>query len=338
MRSRRAALATLLVVASVLTLLAPTVSARSSGGAAERARILAYWTPARIRAAIPRDFVRTSHGFVATQGAKPRAKPGGGGGGTVSGASWPNGKGKIYTASGRVVFTLGGTDYICSGSVVSDSRSGASIVLTAAHCAYDETAAGSQSGFATNWLYIPEFDSSPTYTCANTTYGCWTADALVVHNGFASAGSFNTQATTYDWAFAVIGSGGKTGSASLEALGTFGLNTSAVANSTAVGAFGYPAAGKYHGTDLTYCSGSVGRDPYNDNLTYRLGCDMTGGSSGGPWLAPFDGSGNNGQLSSVNSYGYSGVRAMHGPVFNSNTAATFSAAESNGTTSNTIVH
>jgi hypothetical protein len=331
------ALASVLVVVSLLTFAAPAFAARPSTAAAERARILSYWTPARIAAATPRDFAFDPvRGYSLTR-AVPKAKPSPGGG-TVTGASWPNGQGKIYTASGRVVFTMDGSDWICSGSVVTDNRSGYSIVLTAGHCAYDETAGGSLSGFATNWMYIPQFDSSPTYTCANTAYGCWTAQALVVHTGFANAGSFNTEATTHDWAFAVVGPGGKSGNTSLETLGTFGLSTSAVANNTTVGAFGYPAAGKYHGKDLTYCAGPVGRDPLNDNLTYRLACDMTGGSSGGPWLAPFDGSGNNGQLSSLNSYGYSGIRAMHGPVFNSQTATTFSTATSSGTTANTIVH
>jgi hypothetical protein len=62
---------------------------------------------------------------------------------------------------------------------------------------------------------------------------------------------------------------------------------------------------------------------------------MTGGSSGGPWLSGFSTSTGSGTLSSLNSYGYSGVRAMHGPKFNDNTADVHSAA--NNATSNTIV-
>ena len=334
----RLSFVSVLVVVSLLAFAAPVLAGRPAGAGAERARILSYWTAARIAAAVPRDFTFDAvHGYRASKAPGPKAKPSPGGG-TVTGASWPNGKGKIYTASGRVVFTMDGSDWICSGSVVTDTRSGYSIVLTAAHCAYDETADGSMNGFATNWMYIPQFDSSPTYTCGNTAFGCWTAQALVVHSGFANAGSFNTEATTHDWAFAVVGPGGKSGTASLEALGTFGLSTSAVSNNTTVGAFGYPAGGKYHGKDLTYCAGPIGRDPLNDNLTYRLACDMTGGSSGGPWLAPFNATGDAGQLSSLNSYGYSGIRAMHGPVFNSQTDQTFSTATSTATTSNKIVN
>jgi len=49
-------------------------------------------------------------------------------------------------------------------------------------------------------------------------------------------------------------------------------------------------------------------DPWN-GTTYRLPCDMTAGSSGGPWLTGFDGSGNSRTLSSVNSYTYNGITA-----------------------------
>ena len=51
---------------------------------------------------------------------------------------------------------------------------------------------------------------------------------------------------------------------------------------------------------------------------------MTGGSSGGPWFSGF--SNGAGTLMSVNSYGYSGVVAMHGPKLNAETANMFASA------------
>ena len=288
-------------------------------------QVVAHWTADRLASATPRDFVfDTERGFV------PRARPGGGGG--VVGASWTGG-GRILEASGKVYFEMGGGAYVCSGSVATDSRSGYSLVLTAAHCAYDEV----NERFATNWLFIPNFDGAPTFTCAQTVYGCWTAQALVVHEGYATAGGFNTQATLHDFAFAVVGPGGKSGSAQLDAtVGSFGITFNSFPSGTQMYAFGYPAAGKYKGKDLTYCAGPIFFDPYNDELTYGMECNMTGGSSGGPWLSSFNTGTGVGTLSSLNSYGYSGVRAMHGPQFNADTSAVFSAA--NGATANTIVH
>jgi hypothetical protein len=317
----------LLSVVVVLALMAIPAVAAPVGAAGPTAshhdQIVAYWTAARIKAAIPRDFVRSGDKLV------PKAKPGGGG---VTGASWNKG-GAILKGSGKVYFVMGSSAYVCSGSVATDSRSGESLVLTAAHCAYDEVA----RAFATNWLFIPEFDTNPTFTCGNTTYGCWTAEALVVHRGYADAGGFNTQATVHDFAFAVVGAGGKSGGTQLDqTVGAFPISFSGTSAGNKLYAFGYPAAGRYHGNDLVYCAGNIFTDSWNGNLTWGMPCNMTGGSSGGPWLNGFSETTGSGTLSSLNSYGYSGVKNMYGPKFNSNTQAVYNAA--NGATGNTIVN
>jgi hypothetical protein len=294
---------------------------------AEHERVVEYWTAGRIASATPRDFERTTSGKLV-----PKGKPGGGGTGTgaVTGASWTKGT-TIVQRTGKVLFTMGGVDYVCSGSTVADSRSGASLVLTAGHCAYDEAA----RKFATNWLYVPSFDTSPTFTCASATFGCWTAQALVVHSGFATAGSFNTQATVHDFAIAIVGPGGKNGATQLDSLGTNAIDYPAIATGGKVYAFGYPAAGRYKGKDLTYCAGNTFNDPSNGNATWGIACNMTGGSSGGPWFGGFDESTGVGTLTSLNSYGYSGLSNMYGPKFNSDTQDVVNAA---GTaTGNTIV-
>jgi hypothetical protein len=226
---------------------------------------------------------------------------------------------------------MDGGDWVCSASAVTDSRAGFSLVLTAGHCAYDEV----NEAFATNWTYIPSFDTAPTFTCAQTTYGCWTtaAGGLVVHNGYASAGGFNTQATVHDFAIAFVGPGGKNGTTQLDSLGTYGIAYPAISTGGTVHAFGYPAAGRYHGKDLTYCTGPTFNDPYNNNLTWGIKCNMTGGSSGGPWIAGFTNAA--GTLASLNSYGYSGLSNMYGPKFNSNTQAVYNTA--NSATANDIV-
>jgi hypothetical protein len=318
-----AIVATLIVVLLVL----PALAAPAVAGIGARSRhdsIVAHWTGARLKAAIPRDFK-----LHPTRKPEGRKKPGGGG--TVTGASWTRG-GAILHASGKVYFEMAGSGWVCSGTAARDSRTGYSLVLTAGHCAYDET----NGAFATNWLFIPEFDSAPTFTCASTTWGCWTAQALVVNRGFATAGSFNTQATVNDFAFAVVGPGGKSGAAQLDsAVGSIPIAFGGVSSGNVLDAFGYPAAGKYHGNDLTYCAGPISQDSLNRNLTWGMDCDMTGGSSGGPWLSSFSETSGSGTLSSLNSYGYSGIRAMYGPKFNASTQAVYNAAD--GATANTIV-
>ncbi len=328
-RSRAAVAAALLTILALLPVAAAPVLARDHA-AADQARVLSYWTSERIANAKPRDFVRNADGSFSRAKPTPQGKPGGSGN-NVLGASWTGG-GAVLKLSGKVLFTMNSGDYICSGTLITDTANDRSIVITAGHCSYD----AADGGFARNWTFYPEFDTNATYTCSQSRWGCWVATALAVHNGFAQSGGFNTQATTYDWSFAVLKNGGFANNLAETALGaTMAKTFTAPAVGSQTFNFGYPAAGKYHGYDLTYCSDQIFNDPLNQNLTFGVDCDMTGGSSGGPWLGGFNTSTGAGTVDSVNSYGYSGQKKEYGPKFNTNTSATFNAALS--ASGNTLV-
>ena len=317
----------LLAALALLAALPVSVAARPGATAARGVDpAIAYWTASRIAHAIPRDFVRLPNGKF-MPAAKPPGGPGGGGGGkAVTGALWTAG-GEVLDQSGRVLFTLGGIDYICSASVVDDAKAGYSVIVTAGHCVFDEAA----DVFATNWVYMPRFDLDPTYNCTTMPSGCWAARALVIHHGFADQEDFNGTTVQYDWGFAVVSTGGTPGQgAQLDATwGSYALDAGVTTGPNPGYAFGYPAGGKYSpGHELVYCKGAIGQDPYNGNHNWKIGCDMTGGSSGGPWLYNTSDPGTNeGLVFSVNSYTYSGVRAMHGPKFNANTTASYNIAK-----------
>jgi hypothetical protein len=285
-------------------------------------RTVAFWTKQRVAQAVPRDF--TYHSGKGTLA--PTARPGTGS--ELKGASWING-GEVLKNTGKVLFAMGGSYYVCSASVVDDSVSGRSIILTAAHCVYDEVA----KAFATNWVFIPEYDTKPVKLdsagsfCAQTMYGCWTESATVVASGYANAGGFNDVAIVHDYAFVVVEGGGFNGTTQLDSVvGSHPITFSSVSLGSTMHLFGYPAAQKYKGNDLVYSKGALGTDPNAADLTYKVTSNMTGGSSGGPWFSSFDESTGTGVLSSVNSYGYSGVTAMHGPKLNSETEAMFGLA------------
>ncbi len=302
--------------------------AKAESAKARHENTTRFWTNARVRKAIPRDFVynQKSHRFE---------RKGPGGSTTIGGASWTAG-GEVLKTTGKVLFAMGGSYWVCSASVVDDAVADRSIILTAGHCAYDEVALA----FATNWMFVPEYDTAPTsfdsggQFCATTVHGCWTASSLVVHNGYASAGGFNNTAIVHDFAFAVVGAGGKSGTAQLDTtVGGHPIQFSSVAANADTYLFGYPASGAYKGKDLVYCRGKLGFDSRVSNLTYKVGCNMTGGASGGPWFSPF--AGGSGTIMSLNSYGYGGVSAMYGPKLNSKTQTMFGVA---GTAvANTIV-
>jgi V8-like Glu-specific endopeptidase len=290
-----------------------TVGARSAQAAAkaEHDRIVAYWTPERMASAKSKDYVKDAK----TGRITPYAKPGGAGG-SVVGASW-TGNGAIEQRSGKLYFSTSGGNWQCSASVISDgsTSNGYSTILTAGHCTYDGA-----EGWSFNVQYIPDFDDAPV-ACAQTIHGCWTgATRLAINSDFYPSGFGPDAALKVDYGIMRLGLGGKNGTTELDYVtGGYTLKTSGVTTSNTQWAFGYPAAGKYHGTDLTYCKGSTINDP-NGVGTWGMACNMTGGSSGGPWLVgttnPADGSG---QLSSVNSYGYSGLTYMFGPRFNAET-------------------
>jgi hypothetical protein len=320
-----------LVVLGALTLsllLPAAVGARSGTSAAqsEHDRILAYWTPARIAAAQPRDYIRDNKGHLV-----PFAKPGGGGG---TGASWTGG-GKVAGSVGRILFASGGSQWICSGTVVTDASTsnGYSVVLSAGHCAYDGT-----DGWSSNYVFYPNFDAEPTYTCAGRVNGCWTATRLAINSGFYPSGFGPDSALRVDYSFAYLpaNSGGE-----LDArFAGYGLKTSGAVVGDTQWAFGYPAAGRYHGKDLIYCTGPTSDDPYGVG-TWGLACNMTGGSSGGGWLygSSSPATDANKLLSSVNSYGYSGLTYMFGPKFTSATSTVMGdAIDGTATSGTSVVH
>lgn len=316
------------VTALILVAVAVPVSAGPPEGVpSDHDRVVAYWTAERIRSAIPRDYVvDPSSGKIVPQkpgggggGGKPGGGGGGGGGGTtVTGASW-TGSGLVKATTGKVLFTMGSTNYVCSGSVVTDTSKSTSLVLTAGHCVYDE----GSGAFATNWMFYPDFDSSPTFTCASATYGCWTAAALVTTSAWADSGDFN-----HDIGFAVMSAGGKSGTAQLDT--TVGAQAIAFNRSHPADAyaFGYPHASPYDGTDLVYCAGRDFDDTLQSgSLTWGLKCNMTGGSSGGPWFVDFNPATGVGTLNSVNSYKYLfDKNTMYGPYFGSWEGKTYDAA------------
>lgn len=280
-------------------------------GRSEHERIVRYWTPDRAERARPRELEQNGP-------RDPQAKPGSGGSsGGSTGAYWSGG-GLVKKTTGRVLFTLSGTDYVCSGSVVADARLDASLVLTAGHCVFDEA----KDVFATNWMFVPDYETGGTFNCALTAYGCWTAQSLVTTAAWSNS-DFNE-----DYAFAIVRPGGKDGITQLDtAVGTQAITFTVSPVGQSIYAFGYPAAQKYNGQRLAYCNGTAIADAYG-STDGGLACNMTGGSSGGPWFTGFNPTTGAGTLTSVNSFKYRGLSTyMWGPFFDAYGASTYSAAQ-----------
>ncbi|MGO2772108.1 MAG: trypsin-like serine peptidase [Brachybacterium tyrofermentans] len=191
---------------------------------------------------------------------------------------------------GKVFFTVGGQDYVCSGNSVASANG--STVSTAGHCVND---AGT---WASNWVFAPGYDHG------ETPYGLWSASDLFSTDQWVSSEDMN-----YDIAFAVVEP--ESGTAVLsDMVGGSGLEFN-TARGALYTSFGYPAATPFDGESLEQCQGTGSDDTLGGTDDQAIDCDMTGGSSGGPWFA---GDGPSGPQISVNSFGYtSQPGVMYGP-------------------------
>ncbi|MCS6712280.1 hypothetical protein JSY14_09715 [Brachybacterium sp. EF45031] len=259
---------------------------RRSVSAAEADAAEDYWTPARMEAAIPaetllaeNDHIASSEPAAGARTMRPRAA-------AASPAVTP------VDHIGKVFFTIDGTDYVCSANaVVSDNES---TVATAGHCAHE-----GGGSWATNWVFVPAYENG------NAPYGAWTAEDLFAPTQWTSEGDM-----TYDTAFAVVRG---EGSATLtDTVGGSGVEFNG-ARGQRYTSYGYPAGTPFDGETLHQCTGTAEADPTGSTESHGIPCDMTGGSSGGPW---FLGDGADGVQNSVNSFGYRGLDGvMFGPYW-----------------------
>ena len=260
---------------------------------------------------------------------------GGGGGGTgddVANERYADG-GDIQTAAGRIYFEMPQdrrfrrwAGYICSGTVVTDSTTGRSVIQTAAHCVYDDV----YKAFARNVLFIPNQDQTTgtgtDLNCSNDPIGCWAPSFGVVDVDWTTR-SFPDN-IPWDWGYYVVSdTGAHSGSAaSSDALDqavppmtvNFG-NVAADDGADGAGTPDFTHAMGYSGSDdpfFMYCAEDM--TDYDSANWLQAQCDLSGGSSGGPWIQPLTNGA--GPLMSVNSWGYTGSPGMYGPKLNNGEA------------------
>ncbi len=302
----------------------------SAAPATPPAQAVGYWTESAMASAQPIEMVvdaKTGQGQlrVVEQATVTGSAT------FATGFDWPATEPIAQTAVGKVFFSVGRSNYVCSGALVNDGKIDRAIVLTAAHCVWNQ---GKRSNWVSNWAFVPNFDGGSKAK--------WYANALIAPLGFTSQKSFNNAALAYDWAFAVLTPGFNNNGSSLPDV-NYQFSTTTIANNSydlningfEIGsksfAFGYPAAAPYDGQSLKFVSSFIFSDPNNlNNTTWGMNSDLTGGASGGPWLSGLvDGISDNalGKLSSVNSYKYNlDTTKMYGPRFNAITQKTFEAA------------
>jgi V8-like Glu-specific endopeptidase len=268
------------VIAALTCLAAPAGAGAVATGESPR-EVRAYWTEERMASAIPGDQLLAGVmppvpglGDLGMGGSEGNAR-----GGQVNATRVQNPAAPPFLTHGKVFFTLGGLNYVCSGtSVRAQNRS---LVATAGHCTYSEA-----DGYASNFMFVPGYDAGP-----QRRIGRWTATRLK-----ATPQWENSENIRYDAAFATMGE--RKGRKLANVVGSRGIAFNQ-GRDLSFDVFGYPAEERFDGERMWRCdSRARGTDSGPAPAPTRISCDMTGGSSGGGWVI------SRGRVNSVVSYGY----------------------------------
>lgn len=278
------------------------------------------WTAAEMRAAKPYPLAKlTSDGGITSDatvgpngpagsapGARPLAAPGAVSEATVDdtalainplGYSYPAPFTRFPVANisaystypfrtvGKLFFKQSGLSYVCSASVIANKA-----IVTAGHCVHKGN--NSAAGWSTNVVFVPAYKNGVA------PYGQWAVSSLRTFTDWyvnGSSGKFG-----YDWGAGAITvlKNAKTIGQTVGYLG-YAYNFSRVQDWWLLG---YPQAAPFNGAFMYACNSSYA---YNSPFygagpaPMSVGCDQTGGTSGGPWIMRF---GYNNYVNSVNSH------------------------------------
>ncbi|MFP8960730.1 trypsin-like serine peptidase [Streptomyces nanhaiensis] len=218
-------------------------------------------------------------------------------------APWPGG---TVRTVGKLIGTYpDGQLLACSGAVV-DAPNG-SVVVTAAHCVHNP----GEPRWKQAW-FVPAYDRHGT---ANAARVGWRVKS--VHLESAWKRGRLPQVLPYDYAFLKVEKKG--GRTLQETVGANRLDFEPVDPAERTVALGYPATKPYDGETLAHCAGTPAllteRDTQQPNVGGLLleSCDLTQGSSGGPWLRDYDAASQSGTVVAVMSVGDDQGRVLGRP-------------------------
>ncbi|MFJ4714197.1 trypsin-like serine peptidase [Streptomyces sp. NPDC088785] len=199
--------------------------------------------------------------------------------------------------AGKLVFDTPEGQAQCSATVVTDpAHPGRSnMVWTAGHCVH----AGKSGGWYRNLAFVPSYNDSDLSGARLqgatreqiAPYGVWWADAALTSDQWiAQGGPTGGAGASYDFAVLHVKPEKGTTDKSLEEMTGSALpvnfSAPAVPKISQLTAKGYPAAPPFDGQKLFQCADRPGRLSLAGTAPtmYRIGCTMTGGSSGGGWI------------------------------------------------------
>ncbi|MFD8482666.1 trypsin-like serine peptidase [Kitasatospora sp. NPDC059673] len=205
---------------------------------------------------------------------------------------------------GKILFESPEGGMVCSGTVVSDpSHPGKSnLVWTAAHCVHG----GKGGDYYKKLVFVPSYNKSGAASNGKgksatreqiAPLGVWAARSLYVMPQWTTQKEGHSGSAISQFDFAVVRVASQDGSSrSLEETvgGSmpiwFGAQPGEI---TSASSYGYPADEPFDGQELEHCDSAVKPTPFVFDSSrppmLAIGCDMTGGASGGGWFTKHDG-------------------------------------------------
>jgi V8-like Glu-specific endopeptidase len=299
---------------AIAALLAPAAGAAAEAGpdaappgqaavpsisfAEHAAQARSFWTPERMRAALPIEGTPPAHGSALDPVLTSTSE-------TIDDPTEP-----AYRVNGVIFISEGaGIGFgRCSGtSVVSPNES---VVITAGHCVYDEGIWADRK-----WVFVPGYHHGERPFGTFTAHWLGTTPAWHAHEN-----------ENFDVGAAVVGRNEK-GQTLAAAVGADRLETGLSPNQT-FDVYGYPVEKPFNGGTLQVCreTSFIGHDFGSlfepGPLDLAISCDDSAGGSGGGWVIE----GN--VVNSVTTYGYSSDPFTNfGPYFGKDVAKLYARAK-----------
>ena len=227
--------------------------------------VIMHWTAASMRDAINAD-QQTGNATDFTQGSSDTSK---GEAARQEGQPPRNGDSSYPLSTvGKVFMTnAAGQDMTCSGTAVESLNH--SVVDTAGHCLY----------WNSNWVHNVIF--CPLYENGTTPYGCWAARDLEVPSDWIGARPNDFH---HDFGMAIVAPNSE--GVLTDLVGGAGWASNQPVDQPFY-AYGYPAAYPFDGQTRQTCKdgpspGTIWQ--HGGGTVVSIPCNMTGGSSGGPWF------------------------------------------------------
>lgn len=216
-----------------------------------------YWTPERMRNAIPLQLDENGNRIdpgdlpESTETASKRMKT-------------------SPLSAGKLFFTADGLNYVCSASAIRHKKitKNKNLIATAGHCIrYGGT-------WSRNIAYVPRYKNG------KAPKGVWRGVKVTTFKAWANKEAWNRD-------HAVVRVKPRRGKSLVKATAGNKIRVGAPRALKGVSIVGWPAESPYNGEFAYKCKGATKRDkfyPRSSDSTMRK-CNMTGGASGGPWYS-----------------------------------------------------